>query len=95
MATIARTQDYTSVKHNEDNKVHIDQMNIGKQTDEDIDKKAHEVNESENSQFRDGNFDSREKGKNEYAGDGGSRRRKNETVEKVVVKGKGGFDIRI
>ena len=36
----------------------------------------------------------KEKGKNEYAGDGGSRRRK-QNEDKVVVKGRGGFDMKV
>ena len=42
-------------------------------------------------------FDASEKGDNEYSGDGGMRRKKEEKGfdGKVVVKNKGGFDITI
>ena len=65
VASIPRTQDYTTMKQNEDNKGAFQQM--------------------------------KEKGKNEYAGNGGKHRKK-ENSEKdgvVVTKQHQGFDIKI
>ena len=41
-------------------------------------------------------FDAREKGSNQYTGDGGSRRKKDEkSDDKQKLRGTSGFDIRI
>ncbi len=59
------------------------------------DRKAHEVQQSDDAKWHSRQPDAREKGNGEYSGDGGQRRKK-KPVEQVVVKGRGsGFDIKI
>lgn len=95
IATITRTQDYTTIKHNEDNKAFTDQTNIGQQVQKDTEQRIREVHSSDNAQWHNRKFDARDKGSNEYGGDGGSRREKKERKEQVVVNGHRGFDMKI
>ena len=96
ITTITRAQDYTAIKHNEDNKPLVNQTNIGQQIQKDTDQKAREVRSSDNSDWQNKKFDAREKGKGEYQGDGGrNRRRKAEEPDAVKEKGHRSFDIKI
>lgn len=95
--TISRAQDYTTIKHNEDAKAFVDQTNIGQQTDKAIEQRATTVTDSQNPEWQNKRHDAREKGSNEYFGDGGKKRNTNkrEETDRVVVKGRGGFDMKI
>ncbi len=93
--TITRAQDYTTIKHNEDNKAFVDQTNIGQQAERTANQRATTVRSSDDTEWHNKQPDARDKGSNEYAGDGGSRRRKKEPVEQVVIKGRGSFDMKI
>ena len=87
VASIPRTQDYTTMKQNEDNKGAFQQMTLGE----------HAQKQSDNADWYTGQYDAKEKGKNEYAGNGGKHRKK-ENSEKdgvVVTKQHQGFDIKI
>lgn len=95
IATIGRTQDYTAIKHNEDNKAMVDQTNLGQQAQRTEEQKASTVVDSQNADWHNKKQDARDKGSNEYAGDGGRKRRQNEKTDRVVVKGQGGFDMKI
>ena len=95
ITTITRAQDYTTIKHNEDNKGPTEQMNIGQQVQKETDQKAREVNSSENSDWYNRQFDAKEKSDNEYSGDGGKKRRKKEQKDQVIVNGHRGFDIKV
>ena len=92
--TITRAQDYTTVKHNEDNKGFVDQTNFSQQMQKTTEQHIRQVHSSDDPEWHQQNPDAKEKGRNEYQGDGG-RRRKQGTQERVVVKGHGGFDIKI
>ncbi len=94
LTTISRSQDLTMLKQNADNKGMIDQSNLGQQMQKDVEQRTKEVRSGDNAQWHSEKFDAKEKGKNEYAGDGGSRRRK-QNEDKVVVKGRGGFDMKV
>lgn len=100
IAPIVRAQDYTFIKHNEDIKPHVDQslINIAREEKE-IQKHEDVVNTSE-SQWNHDHPDAREKGANEYHGDGGKNRKnpneQKKPVAKMFVKGSsGGFDVKI
>lgn len=95
LSTITRAQDYTTIKQNEDNKGMIDQSNLVQQEQKNETNKATTVVERENADWYNKKQDARDKGSNEYAGDGGKKRRKQETQDRVIVKGKGGFDLKI
>ena len=91
--TISRAQDYSTIKQNEDNKGLVDQTNFSQQMQKSVEQRAREVHSSDNTQWQEQKPDAREKGKNEYYGDGGKNRKKPQ--DRVVKKGPGGFDVKI
>ncbi len=94
---VTRAQDFTTIKHNEDNKVAVEQTNIQRQFDQNVDIRLRQVNRSDQAENQEKRFDAKEKGNGTYSGDGGKRRKKEEKEEdgKVVLKGRGGFDMKI
>lgn len=95
-ATIARSQDYTAIKHNEDNKGVSQQSNLVQEMQQKTDVKTKQVVQSDNADWQRKKFDSKEKGSNSYAGDGGKNRKRKEEPEGCVVrKGQKSFDIKI
>lgn len=94
LTTITRAQDYTTVKHNEDNKGFVDQTNFGQQVQKTAEQNMRQVRQSDDPEWHQQNPDAREKGKNEYRGDGG-RNRKRGANERAAVQGHTGFDIKI
>lgn len=95
LTTISRAQDYTTIKHNEDNKVVVDQANFSDQFQKTTEQNIREVHSSDDPQWHEKKPDAREKGNGQYSGDGGSRRKKKQVQDRVVVKGRGGFDMKI
>ncbi len=96
IASVGRTQDYTTIKQNEDNKAMLDQSNLGQQAQRTEEQRATTVTDSHNADWHNKRQDARDKGSSEYAGDGGRRRKKNGgDTDRVVIKGQGGFDIKI
>ncbi len=94
--TIARAQDFTTIKHNEDQKGLIDQSNFQQQFKKEINERPHQVNRQDNAESQNRKFDAKEKGDNQYSGDGGRRRRDSaEEQGRVVVKGRSSFDMKI
>lgn len=95
--TIGRAQEYTAVKHNEDAKAFVDQTNLGHQANRTAEQRATTVTDSQNPEWQNKRHDAREKGANEYFGDGGKKRHKNkqEETDRVAVKGRGGFDMKV
>lgn len=91
---ITRAQDITTIKHNEDTKEMVDQTNFGQQMTKQVEKQAQRVNEGDNTQNRQKKHDAKEKGSNEYHGDGGRNRKqeKKESDGKVLLKGVNTFD---
>jgi len=96
-ATIARLQDFTTIKHQEDQRAALTQEHIGMQTQKNVEEKSFTVQKNENASLQQQKHDPRDKGKNGYAGDGGTGRKSVETKDKVVVKkaGRSSFDIKI
>lgn len=97
--TVSRTQDFTTIKHNEDNKGNLDQSNIQNQFHKEIEvktKQVHNAEDAENTSYR---YDAKEKGNGQYSGDGGKQREKDDKERKkegkVIIKGQGRFDIKI
>ena len=95
LTTISRAQDYTTIKHNEDNKVMVDQSNFSEQVQKATQQNIREVHSSDDTQWRESRPDAKEKGNGQYRGDGGRRRKGQQTSERMVVKNRGGFDIKI
>lgn len=95
---ITRAQDFTTIKHNEDNKEMVDQSNVGNQFNKQVENQVTRVNQKERSENQNKKFDAKEKGSNEYAGDGGRNRKKEEKAPeepdgKVILKGVGNFNL--
>lgn len=94
---ISRAQDVSMIRHNEDNKGTIDQSNFQHKFTQEVEQNIRTVRQSDDSDKADTRHDAKEKGKNEYHGDGG-RRGQQEAKKKdgtMVVKSQGGFDIKI
>lgn len=94
LTTISRAQDFTTIKHNEDNKGMVEQANLGQQMQKDVQQKTREVRSSDNTDWHSQKFDAKEKGKNEYSGDGG-KKRKQSSQDKVEIKGRKSFDMKV
>lgn len=94
---ITRAQDFTTIKQNEDNKGLVDQSNFQHQSERNVDNRLHQVNRGDQTENRQKRFDAKEKGSNEYSGDGGQKRKRQdaETEGKVLVKGQSSFDMKI
>ncbi len=97
IASIPRTLDYSVMNQNEDNKGAFQQMTLGQQSQKQSEKLTKEVHSSDNADWYTGQYDAKEKGHNEYAGNGGDKRRKKKEPEDGVViqKQHRGFDIKI
>lgn len=96
LATIARSQDYTTIKQHEDNRGVAQQNHLVHNMQQEDQQKTRQVNKGENPEWQQKKFDAKEKGSGTYAGDGGkNRKRKSEEDGKVFLKGHTGFDIKI
>lgn len=95
IATITRTQDFSAIKQNEDNKSLVHQTVIGQEQKKEIEHRSREVRSSEHADWHNKKFDAKEKGSNEYSGNGRQKHSGKENAERVVVKGHQGFDIKI
>lgn len=73
---ITRAQDFTSIKHNEDTRPMVEQANFSQQMTKQIERQVSRVNEGKQPEYQEKNFDAKEKGSNEYNGDGGKSRKK-------------------
>ena len=96
MSTIARSQDFTTIKRNEDQKSFIDQSNLQQQFNKEIKDRPHQISQQENADFMNRKFDAKEKGDNQYSGENEKRRKQREEEDgKVIIKGQAGFDIKV
>lgn len=95
--SIQRTQDYTALKQQENTRPVVDQNNIQQQIDKKVDQKVKEVVKGEDTAKGENHADAKEKGKGQYAGDGGAGRKKKDISKegKVVLKGTSHFDMSI
>lgn len=96
--TISRAQDYSAIKHNEDNKGMVDQNNFSNQVQKSVEQMVREVKSSDNAQWYEKKPDAKEKGNGKYTGDGGKKRKKQQSgqsQDRMVTKSGGGFDLKI
>lgn len=95
--TVSRVQDYTTLKHNEDIRPNVQQMDISRQTIKETDHKASYVDKKDEANNEQKKQDAKDKGKNKYMGDGGKNRPGARIPKEgtVVKKEQGGFDFRI
>lgn len=96
-ATIARVQDFSTIKQNEDNKGYMAQISIGQDREQEEQQKARQVRSGDEAEWKNKKQDAREKGSNEYRGDGGRRRRGTAPSEQMVIKDRPrqSFDIKV
>lgn len=96
-ATIARVQDFSTIKQNEDNKGYMNQVSISQDQEEDKQQRARQVRSGDETNWQNKRQDAKEKGSNEYRGDGGKNRQGKKTVDQMVIKDqpKLSFDIKI
>ncbi len=89
--------DFHNIRHNEEAKAGVDQANFQNQFDQEMETKRIDVNQSEDANNRQKRFDSRDKGSNEYSGDGGRNRKKKEdsNPDGRVIPKYSGFDMKI
>ncbi|MCR5656241.1 MAG: hypothetical protein K6G06_02150 [Butyrivibrio sp.] len=80
---LARTNDFSQIKQNEDNKVVTDQNAFQTEFKKEVDQKANSVNQKENVNQNQEKFDAKDKGKNEYQGNGGKNRGQQHTKESM------------
>lgn len=95
---VQRTQDYATLKHNENNKTINDQTNFQTQFSKQVQEKSTQVKRGDDAQNQNQRQDAKEKGKNQYFGDGGKRRQtgnNNSGDGKVIRKNSSGFDMKI
>lgn len=95
--TVTRVQDYTTIKHNEDMRPNIQQMDLSQKTIKDAEHKATFVDKKDEANNEQRKQDAKEQGKNKYMGDGG-KNRPGAKIPKdgtVVKKEQGGFDFRV
>lgn len=93
---IQRTQDYSPIKQNEDNKAMFNQLASQNEFEKTVGNSLTRVNQGAETRKEDKGFDPRTKGSNEYAGDGGRYRKKPAAFEGVVpVKGYSSFDLKV
>lgn len=96
IAAITRSQDYTTIKHNEDNKGIAQQANLVHNKQREVEDRLKQVNEGDNTAWQNKKFDAKEKGNNSYSGNGGSEKKKKQEPDgRVVLKGQNSFDIKI
>lgn len=98
ITTITRSQDYTAIKHNEDNKGLTDQNNSGIQVQKQTQELTKEVHSGNHAEWYKKRPDAKEKGSSEYSGDGGRKRKKKEQSgqqDRVVLKGRQSFDVKV
>lgn len=97
---ISRIQDFATIRQNEENKGTVDQTNFAGQFQKEVQNRTNTVKRADDTNNEQKKFDAKEKGSNEYHGDGGKRRDKlpglNVSDGSVKVKGStSSFDIRI
>ncbi len=86
---ITRAQDYTTIKNNEDAKGMVEQANVGQQMTKQVERQVNRVNKGNQPEYHERKFDAKDKGSNEYHGDGGQarKRKKGENPDgKVLMK---------
>lgn len=94
---IQRTQDFTALKHQEDVRPAVEQMQFQQQADKKVEQKLNRVVQGDNADKSENHADAKEKGNGQYAGDGGANRKKQGLQQegKVVLKGVSHFDMSV
>ena len=99
---LQRTQDIAAIRHNEEHKSQVDQNHFVDRVNKEVDDRANTVKSTSEVSNEQKKFDAKEKGSNEYTGDGGQRKKDEDAhghgheKEGVHIKmSESSFDIRI
>ena len=93
---IVRTQDFGSMRQQENIKLTGENIQVRQQLDERGNESVRTVHSSDDSDRPDTHHDAKEEGRNKYYGNSGARKKeKGKSDGKVLVKNRGGFDLKI
>lgn len=93
---MTRTQDYTTMKHNEDMKGVVDQSNFHINMKKEVESKFTQVRKKDEAEYNQRKFDAKEKGDNEYYGNGEKKKKDSGKMQdKVTIKSVHHFDVTI
>lgn len=93
---MTRIQEFTAQKHNEDTRGLVEQNQLQTQFNKELTTSMRQVVKSEQTEYQNKKFDAKDKGSNQYSGDGGKRRKKEQLSEgRVISKTESGFDVKI
>ena len=73
----------------------VSMTNFSQQMDKQTEQMTKQVTGSDQADWYNQKQDAKEKGKNEYRGDGGRKRKKQDAPDRATRKDRGGFDIKI
>ena len=101
-AAMTRIQDYSTQKHNEDQRGAVQNGHMNEHFTKELKHDMRQVVKTDQSeyqnktQYQNKKFDARDKGSNQYTGDGGkNRKNKEQSEENTSEKAYVGFDIKI
>ena len=93
---IQRTQDFSTLKQNEDNKPFMEQQNIQTQFSKETIHHMKQVTHADDAENQQKRYDAKEKGSNEYVNQQKKKNKEKKKDGKVIEKSvKSGFDIKI
>ena len=93
---IPRTQDFSAIKQQEDNKPVIEQHNIQENLKLHEERQLKQVNHADDANQHQKKYDAKEKGSNEYQGNQKKRKKPEEKKDGVVLKqASGRFDMKV
>lgn len=93
---VGRTQDFSTVRQNEEQKGMVDQNNFQRHFEQEINQNLHTVRKQDEADQKKNSFDAKNKGNGNYSGDGGkNRKKKPQEPGNVRIKSQGGFDMKI
>lgn len=88
--------DYNNIRHSEDSKGVVDQSNIHQIVDQSVEVKLNNVNEADDTNNNQKKFDAKDKGSNEYSGNNGQKKKKEDkNPDGKVIPKYSGFDMKI
>lgn len=95
--SVQRLQDFAQIKSHDDNKGMVMQSQLTQDAQKNAENRATTVNRGDDVNYNQKRFDAKDKGSNDYNGDGGQNRKQNQNRDgKVIIKGAGSImDIRI
>lgn len=93
---MTRIQDFTTQKHHEDTRGLVEQNQLQGQFKKELTTSMRQVVKSEETEYQNKKFDAKDKGSNQYSGDGGKGRKgKQLSKGRMIPKSEGGFDVKI